>query len=346
MSNNKVLRTDIGRNLLKILGIIAGGFIIFLVANMYTRSFTFDSHLLKAFLITVFVLLCVWLGRMIAQVMLARTKLISRKTFIWLAVVIFVSMFWVLMAAALTPKINEPFIAQIFMGIPLMALSICSGIAVKLVRASIKTQITEARTDAAQSLSELQLLQSQLSPHFLFNTLNNIYGISLSRHEKVPPLLLKLSDLLRYSVYDARERFVPLQSEIDYIRNYLEFEKLRIGEKLQLEVNIEDPVDPAVKIGPLLLIVFIENAFKHAKNTTDNSIRIEMKIAVWGDQILFYVKNSNSQTAEQNTMLQTSSGLGLDNVKRRLALLYPYQYELSIQNEPEHYSVLLQLKTK
>lgn len=346
MSKNEAKKSEFSKSLLTALGFIGAGFIVFLVANIYTRSLTQHSHLLYAFLITVFVMMSVWLGRMIGQIWLARTPLISRKTFIWLAVIIFVSLFFVLMAAAITPRSSEPFIVQLFMGIPLLTLSISAGIAIKLVRASIKTQLTEARTDAAQSQSELQLLQSQLSPHFLFNTLNNIYGTSLTRHEKVPPLLLKLSDLLRYSVYEARERFVPLQSELDYIRNYLEFEQLRIGEKLQLTVSIEEPADPSVRIAPLLLIVFIENAFKHAKNTTEDSIHIEMKIAVWGDQILFFVKNSNNREAAQNVMLQAVGGFGLENVRRRLALLYPYQYELNIQNEPEHYSVLLQLKTK
>ncbi|NML23850.1 histidine kinase [Pseudoflavitalea sp. G-6-1-2] len=346
MSKKAERKSELSRSLLMILGFIGAGFIVFLVANIFTRSVTEHSHLLYAFLITVFVMMSVWLGRMIGQIWLARTPLISRKAFIWLAVIIFISIFFVLMAAALTPRASEPFIVQLFMGIPLLTLSISTGIAIKLIRASIKTQITDARTDAAQSQSELQLLQSQLSPHFLFNTLNNIYGTSLTRHEKVPPLLLKLSDLLRYSVYDARERFVPLQSELEYIRNYLEFEQLRIGEKLKLTVSIEDPVDSSVKIAPLLLIVFIENAFKHAKNTTEDSIQIELKIAVWGDQVLFFVKNSNNQESSQSAMLQSIGGFGLENVRRRLALLYPYQYELNIQNEPEHYSVLLQLKTK
>ncbi|WP_315822349.1 histidine kinase [Paraflavitalea speifideaquila] len=135
-------------------------------------------------------------------------------------------------------------------GLPLLVLSVTTGIMIKTVRTTIKSQLQDARADAAQSQSELKLLQSQLSPHFLFNTLNNIYGISLSRHENVPPLLLKLSDLLRYSVYDAREQFVPLQSEMAYIHNYIDFEKIRIGEKLKLTTEFDYHIDPKIQIAP------------------------------------------------------------------------------------------------
>jgi LytS/YehU family sensor histidine kinase len=232
------------------------------------------------------------------------------------------------------------------MGVPLLILSIASGIMIKLIRVTVKGQLTEAKATAAQSQSELQLLQSQLSPHFLFNTLNNIYGISLSRHDKVPPLLLKLSDLLRYSVYDAKEQFVPLKHELEYIQNYIEFEKIRVGEKLILFVEIEPNINPEIKIAPLLLIVFIENAFKHAKNTTNQEIQISIQLKTWGNSILFAVWNSNGRQQHESAILKSHSGFGLESVRKRLALLYPGEYDLSIEDKEISYSVMLQLKGK
>ena len=158
--------------------------------------------------------------------------------------------------------------------------------------------------------------------------------------------MLKLSDLLRYSIYDAKELFVPLQAEVAYINNYIDFEKIRIGERLQLTASIEPVTDPTVMIAPMLLIVFIENAFKHSKNTIDNKIFIEIALKRWGDLILFSVKNSHSGIKAQNSMSGTNSGLGLVNVRKRLQLLYGGAYDLKIENKEGFYSVMLQLTVK
>jgi LytS/YehU family sensor histidine kinase len=145
--------------------------------------------------------------------------------------------------------------------LPFVVLSLCIGLLVKFIRITMSYQLQQARVSAEHSRSELNLLQSQLSPHFLFNTLNNLYGISLTQPDKMPTLLLKLSELLRYSVYEVKELFVPLKDEIAYINNYIEFEKIRIGDRLELKTVIEDVTDHEATIAPMLLIVFIENGF-------------------------------------------------------------------------------------
>jgi LytS/YehU family sensor histidine kinase len=114
-------------------------------------------------------------------------------------------------------------------------------------------------------------------------------------------LLLKLSELLRYSVYDAKELFVPLKSEIAYINNYIEFEKIRIGERLHLTTSIEIVLSDDIKIAPMLLIVFIENAFKHSKNTIDKDVYIDIALKTWHKTILFSVKNSHGNTEAKRT---------------------------------------------
>jgi len=209
----------------------------------------------------------------------------------------------------------------------------------------MQSQLQEAQSIAEHTRSELGILQSQLSPHFLFNTLNNLYGISISQHEKIPPLLLKLSDLLRYSVYESKELMVPLKDEITYIRNYIEFEKLRIGERLTLNTDLDSVEDHQVKIAPMLFIVFIENAFKHSKNTPEEKIFIDISLRVNNDSVLFSVKNSYHKAIDNHNIQLKNSGLGLENVTKRLELQYPHKYILKTEDDGKIYSINLELKT-
>jgi sensor histidine kinase YesM len=325
---------------------LGAGIPVYMAALFYTQERMGRDVEVSAFLITVFFIFGVFAGRYISLLWASRQLELPRRIFVWLGLIIFFSIIIVFFMAGATVRMPSNFFAFLFMGIPLLILSVSLGMLIKLIRVMVKGQITEAKASAEQSQSELQLLQSQLSPHFLFNTLNNIYGISLTRHDKVPPLLLKLSDLLRYSVYDAKEQFVPLKHELDYIQNYIEFEKIRVGEKLLLYVEIEPNINPNIRIAPLLLIVFIENAFKHAKNTTDQQIQISMQIKTWGNSILFAVWNSNSKQQRESTILKTHSGFGLESVRKRLALLYPGEYDLSIEDNENSYSVMLKIKAK
>lgn len=134
--------------------------------------------------------------------------------------------------------------------------------------------------------------------------------------------------------------FVPLKEELTYINNYMEFEKIRIGERLHLNTVLEPFDDTNDMIAPMLLIVFIENAFKHSKNTTNDKVYIDIMIRRWSDSILFSVKNSKGEVPAH------SGGLGLENVRKRLSLLYPNQYDLNIEDGDKYFTVQLQLKIK
>jgi LytS/YehU family sensor histidine kinase len=230
--------------------------------------------------------------------------------------------------------------------LPFFIIGLVMGIFIKLIRASIQKQIQEAQVNAEQKQSELNLLQSQLSPHFLFNTLNNIYGISITQHERVPALLLKLSSLLRYSVYDTKKQFIPLTEELEYIHNYISFEKLRLSDRLVLQTAIERINDPRITIAPMVLIVFIENAFKHARNTLDEKIYIDIDLNVTGNSIVFSVRNSYSESKQETSISQAGSGLGLPNTIRRLNLLYEENYKLDQFITDNMYIVQLRLKIK
>jgi len=185
---------------------------------------------------------------------------------------------------------------------PFFLIGLITGFLIKLIRVFARRQLQEARIKAEQKESELNLLQSQLSPHFLFNTLNNLYGISIADHSRVPPMLLKLSDLLRYTVYEGKRTFVYLKDELEYIGNYIAFEKIRISDRLVLEEDI-GAMDPATKIAPIVLIVFVENAFKHAKDTLDQKIHIAIHLEISGNFILFNISNSYRKEGEGFTGL-------------------------------------------
>jgi two-component system LytT family sensor kinase len=208
----------------------------------------------------------------------------------------------------------------------------------------VKQQINEAKILQRQKESELDLLISQLSPHFLFNTLNNIYGMSLNRPQQVPEHILKLSDLLRYSVYLSKKPLVTLHEELVYLRNYLDFERIRIGKNLKLTANFEE-VDENVKITPMLFIIFIENAFKHSKNATGNPVTIEIILGANQNAISFHISNTYI-SKKSNTLSEESTGVGQTNALKRLDLLYPGRFDLKTEIREGLYLVSLKIKIK
>lgn len=216
------------------------------------------------------------------------------------------------------------------------------GSFLSITRSTITRLIRETNIARQQRESELKLLRSQLSPHFLFNVLNNLYGLSIQHDKRVPGLILRLSDLLRHSIYDTSLEFVPLSSELSYIENYIELERIRIGDKLILESNIQKDHTAEIMIAPMLLIVFVENAFKHSKNTVLPEIHVKIDLHVDNGKLNFIVGNSCSdKPVEKNK--NEESGIGLDVTKKRLELLYPGKYSMKIKQENGFYEVTLQL---
>lgn len=240
---------------------------------------------------------------------------------------------------------NHPAIVKVSIIIATLSFSFPLGLFIGLLYKKLTEQIAVARKAAAHSQSELQLLQSQLSPHFLFNTLNNLYGISLREPDKVPNMLLKLSELLRYSVYDAKDSFVPLKDEINYLQNYIAFEKIRIGERLELIADIEQTSIDRVYVPPMLFVVFVENAFKHAKNNLNAKIQIHISLKLWHKQVLFAVENSYKEP-DKTGLINKHSGWGLQSTVKRLELLYPGTHDLQIQKQEGLFSVTLRLDAR
>ncbi len=189
--------------------------------------------------------------------------------------------------------------------------------------------------------SELSFLKSQINPHFLFNTLNSLYALTLKKSEKAPALILHLSEMMRYMLYGSNEKFVQLYSEVNYIKNYLELEKLRYDNKAIITFEYDSDKETNLELPPLILIPFVENAFKHGLGHTLEGGFVNIKLLVQNQQIDFIV--SNSKPIENNNLEIKAGGIGLKNVKRRLDLYFSENYNLKINEELTRYEVSLKL---
>jgi LytS/YehU family sensor histidine kinase len=187
--------------------------------------------------------------------------------------------------------------------------------------------------------AELQLLKAQVHPHFLFNTLNNIYYFTLSGSPKAPEMINKLSSLLYYIIHECNQPLVPLQKELAMIRDYTTLEKIRYGEQMDFSIEIGD--DGAEKlIAPLLLIPFVENSFKHGASKMISESWVKLRIMIEDKTLHFFISNSRPQEAEPQLK---KGNIGLKNVKQRLHLLYPGAHELNIVSEPKSFTVSLKI---
>jgi len=188
--------------------------------------------------------------------------------------------------------------------------------------------------------SELRALKSQINPHFLFNSLNNIYSLSLGKAKSTPEAILKLSGLMRYMLYESNEDLVPLKREIVFMDNYVELQKLRSDQRSNIEYNKKG--DPArIKIAPLLFLPFIENAFKHGIKGDPDGGYVKIRLVIEDNIVDLYIENNKGEVekVEKNEF----NGIGLNNVKRRLELIYPGKYELDIMEGEQSFQVGLKL---
>lgn len=203
----------------------------------------------------------------------------------------------------------------------------------------IKKQKVENEIINQKQASELALLRMQINPHFLFNTLNNIYYLTYSKSEMAPSAVMKLADIMRYMLYEANTDKVVLQKEIDYIQSFIDLTMLRY--KNQNFIEFKAIVERKnIMIAPMLFVPLVENAFKHGiKN--DESKKIEIIFQEKSHELWFSVKNFYSRQAIENDAEQGIGGVGLTNIKRRLDLLYPNKHKLIIDNEDNIYQVSL-----
>ena len=199
-------------------------------------------------------------------------------------------------------------------------------------------QTTRKEIEKEKLTAELNFLKAQVNPHFLFNTLNNLYYLAYSKSENTTEVIEKLSQMMRYMIYDSNYPQVQLNKEIEYMQNYISLEKLRLSDKVKIQFSIEGDPD-SVRITPLILITFLENAFKHGVTNTSQESWINVGLDCKPNQLHFSVANSKPPVSR----VDEKSGIGLQNVKRRLDLSYPGKYMLKMNDFPSEYRVELDL---
>ncbi|WP_395973630.1 sensor histidine kinase [Chryseobacterium cucumeris] len=205
------------------------------------------------------------------------------------------------------------------------------GVEITRQKNILKEQISQLKSEKLDQ--ELTMLKAQINPHFLFNTLNNIYGMALKKADETPDVILQLSKVMRYNIYEAAEKNIFIAKDIENIKDFIQIQKIRYH---QLTVNFSENIDnPSQEISPLILIQFVENAFKHGVSESLGEAFITVDIHLKNGNLTYLVENSRQEKSHEN-----STKIGLKNIRRQLELLYP-KHTLSVEDESNRYTVTL-----
>ena len=221
----------------------------------------------------------------------------------------------------------------------IVVLLFAVGASIRLVSEWYKNEKLKSIIETQKINTELSFLKTQLNPHFLFNTLNSIYSLANKKSDNTTDAIVTLSELMRYMLYETDKDYVPLKNEIDYIKNYISLQNLRLKDSSGVRFNVRGSLEHYIE--PLLLISFIENAFKYGTDYTGKT-NINIQITIENKQVILAIDNYISVN-EKN---KQSSGIGLQNIKTRLNLLYPNTHTLKIEKSEKLYSVELLLNLK
>ncbi|MBC7948553.1 MAG: histidine kinase [Chitinophagaceae bacterium] len=235
---------------------------------------------------------------------------------------------------------SGPFMNILLSSLPIMFVYLLFITSCKYFKDGYIAQQFEAERKQQQLVAEINNLKSQIAPHFLFNTLNNLYGLAVDKSDKLPGLMLRLSDLLRHSLYETEKPLVAINDEVNVLKSYMELERVRLEDDLKLEFENNIPEDSPYQIAPLILIVFMENAFKHSKLVQSAAVNIYIKTDLEKDWFTLMIRNNHN--VDKNS---SANGIGLANVKRRLEVLYPGRlHRLEISTNENFYTINLQLQ--
>ncbi len=227
--------------------------------------------------------------------------------------------------------------------LPSAAAAMTLGMSVKLTKNWIQTKKHQQSLEKEKMETELKFLKSQFNPHFLFNSINSIFVLIHKNPDMASESLAKFSDLLRYQLYECNEAEIPLSQELNYIENFIELEKLRQENNVELTIELPQECADNRHVAPFILMPFIENAFKHVSKRTDGSNKISMHLHFNKNELVFSISNSVSAQYNSSGEPMQYQGIGLKNVRRRLDLIYPDKHELIIEQTGETFSVSLRL---
>ena len=200
------------------------------------------------------------------------------------------------------------------------------SVSIMLLREKERGKSEQAQFEKEKKEMELFALKTQIDSHFIFNTLNNIYGLALKKSDRTPHCVLLLSEILSFVIYETKNDFYPLTKEIQLIRNYIELEKMRFGDSFSIDFEVNDIIDNSF-ITPLILFTFLENSFKHGVSKTTHNPWVKIKLTSKVSEIFFEIENSIPEN-QNGSGQDGNKGIGLENIRRRLTLLYPQMHKL------------------
>jgi len=236
---------------------------------------------------------------------------------------------------------TEYFYSSFFI-VQITAITLFIVLFVGMLRFAVDWFEFEARKKEVENerlTAELNFLKAQINPHFLFNTLNNLYYLAYTKSENTTEVIAKLSQMMRYMIYDSNHPRVLLNKEIEYMQNYISLERLRLNNQIPIQFKIEGSSEN-ISIAPLIFITFLENAFKHGVSNNNPKAWVDILIQLSGNDCTYVVKNSKAKVGTNGT---GKSGIGLQNVERRLQLSYPDQYQIKVEDNEDFYFVQLNL---
>ncbi|MEO1053983.1 MAG: histidine kinase [Bacteroidota bacterium] len=237
----------------------------------------------------------------------------------------------------ISPLYKQSFTGHLYEAIDYLIFAIAFGSGY-LIRSYIQQSERINKLEEEKLQTEVDFLKSQINPHLLFNTLNTIYSHSLEGSKDTPKMILKLSEMMRYMLYETNESKVPLQKELAYLSDYVNLQQFRIKGRGRVDFNLSGNPDH-LKIAPMLLISFIENAFKHSMDSLSTDIYISVLLSVDANMLVLEVENNYEPLDSHSDF----GGIGVQNVKKRLELIYPDQHQLDIVTSSDVYSVKLTL---
>ncbi len=289
-----------------------------------------------------------WICTFYLNAFLLVPKLIYPKKYLLYSLVTIVLFSCVLLVHAqlfhhFLPQMHFTYGFAALVNVSTFLLAVATGIAFRFLRDKSRYDRLQLETQEENLKTELSFLRSQISPHFVFNILNNITALARLKSDELEPTVMKLSSLLRYMLYETNEEKVSLQTEIEYLQSYIDLQQQRFGQKVKIETDMQTGGGTISRIEPMLLIPFVENAFKHGIGMVKDP-RIVVSLSIQGNVLQFSVGNKYIEHATE--VKDHTSGIGLANVKRRLNLLYNRDYSLLISKKDDWFLISLQLNLR